>query len=464
MLRNNNEKRSYYYEDCYMYFTFGDTHSSKYNLFIINNNDLKFINDISGSSAYASAMFQEGSYYLGTEKSQKTFKCKCAAEGLTLSQYKQMMKWLTKGTIGFLTFDSNPYWGWNTVLDQVGDATYVNRQGGLIVEFELTWKTIGSYLARNVYPAYLALDEVVTDLNHIPTCNGVYNSTMCCNEYGVPVIYYQKNDGDIIDYHIQSVCNQHQHFDYSFIKDNVQSGNGQFIIEYDGTQYINLTTKESVGPNAPIIDYIGEANLVLADNEIIELRDDVFISNFQPYGVLQLPADIPIAIDQTQFTIEKNSNSSYLMNIYDLNLCYALADGYNVICFTRKLLTGSKTYYGTSEWDKKSYPCSYESYLYFVDITDDTTQALDNFTSGWQAVINQSNINSVLNWIESAVIKSGVISSKPTLQFQLSSDTIPDNLKQDYKCYLVKSNKVSITCTKAKQNGQFISVVSCNNL
>ena len=58
MLINN----SYYYEDKYMFFTFDGVHSSKYNLFIVNKNDLKIENSIGESSEYVSAMFQEGAY------------------------------------------------------------------------------------------------------------------------------------------------------------------------------------------------------------------------------------------------------------------------------------------------------------------------------------------------------------------------------------------------------------------
>lgn len=184
MLINN----SYYYEDKYMFFTFDGVHSSKYNLFIVNKNDLKIENGIGESSEYVSAMFQEGAYYTGTKKVQKTFKRKCAAEGLTLSQYKEMMRWLAQGKRGFLSFDSNPWWGWTVVLDTVSDATIMERGDKLVVEFDVTWKTIGTFLARNMYEAYYNSDNefAATDINSI--CNNVYNDTMQSNEYGIPVI------------------------------------------------------------------------------------------------------------------------------------------------------------------------------------------------------------------------------------------------------------------------------------
>lgn len=184
MLINN----GYYYEDKYMFFTFDGVHSSKYNLFIVNKNDLKIENSIGESSEYVSAMFQEGAYYTGTKKVQKTFKRKCAAEGLTLSQYKEMMRWLAQGKRGFLSFDSNPWWGWTVVLDTVSDASIIERNDKLVVEFDVTWKTVGTFLARNMYETYYNNDNefAATDNNSI--CNNIYNDTMQSNEYGIPVI------------------------------------------------------------------------------------------------------------------------------------------------------------------------------------------------------------------------------------------------------------------------------------
>lgn len=158
MLKNNGQ---YYYKDHEMYFWFDDIYSQKYNLFIENKNDLIFDNDIGASSEYNAAAYQEGTYYMGTKRNQKPIKRKCAAEGLTLSQYKEMMEWLTPGRAGFLVFDSNPYWGWTVVIDKIGNA---NRWGGmynLAVEFEITFKTIGDYRAKNRYDAYYSTGDFV---------------------------------------------------------------------------------------------------------------------------------------------------------------------------------------------------------------------------------------------------------------------------------------------------------------
>ena len=136
MLENRLEKNYYWYNDNCMYFTFKGVRSSDYHLFIQNNKELTIENTVGASSEYINATLQEGTYYMGTSRKQKTFKRKCAAEGLTLQQYKEMMTWLSVGTTGELVFDNNPYWGWTVVLDMVGDATFVGNNNNLIVEFE----------------------------------------------------------------------------------------------------------------------------------------------------------------------------------------------------------------------------------------------------------------------------------------------------------------------------------------
>ena len=180
MLRNN----KYYYEDKYMYFTFNNIHSSKYNLFMKNSgSDLKFINNANSSSQFINPQYQNRAYYSGTNSPQKTFPLDVAAEGLTLHQYKEMMLWLKAGELGFLVFDSNPYWGWDVVLDKADDATYYEKSDGtLIVEFKVTFKTVGTTLARSVWPSYFRVNS--------ENASNKYTliDSSCGNEYGVPEI------------------------------------------------------------------------------------------------------------------------------------------------------------------------------------------------------------------------------------------------------------------------------------
>ena len=466
MLRNN----KYYYEDRYMYFTFNGIHSSKYNLFIQNKNDLKIENTIGAKSSFVSAAFQEGNYYTGTERTQKTIKRKCAAEGLTLSQYKEMMKWLSAGDTGFLSFDSDPYWGWTVVLDTVGDATFLDRSGGLVVEFELTFKTIGTYLARNRYPAYVGLDEAsVDDLTNTSTCNNRYNTTPSCNEYGIPVIYYEMDENGIKNntYFIQSINNVHQHlnFSYSGKTDEVT----ELKIEYRGTPYIDLKTKQFDDTKEDInfvIDYLGESNLILADNTIVELRDELLDYNYQGEGILQLSSDAPIELKSV-----KVEDGQIFIEDYN-ELYYLLLNNIDYICFTKIKEVDKTATYGDSRWNRNSYPIQYETYLFFVrdeykSYTAGLQNTLDVSENYSEYFVNSNIINvstdSAVNSTTTLSDGSGAnITSTPLF---MNNDMLEQDIDwSSFKCYAGKTQQVKITCTNAVDNTEHITVVSCNNL
>ena len=106
MLKNN----KYYYQDDYMYFTFKQIHSSKYNLFIVNEDEeLRISHEVEQNTEYLKPNYQNSAFLLGSNKSQKIFNLKVAAEGLTLLSYKELLHWLNSGDIGFLYFDYNTF-------------------------------------------------------------------------------------------------------------------------------------------------------------------------------------------------------------------------------------------------------------------------------------------------------------------------------------------------------------------
>ena len=463
MLKNN----KYYYEDCYMYFTFNGIHSSVYNLFIQSKNDLKIENTIGAKSSFVSAAFQEGNYYTGTEKTQKTFKRKCAAEGLTLSQYKAMMKWLTVGTTGFLVFDSNPYWGWTVVLDTVGDATFMDGANNLVVEFELTFKTIGTYLARNRYPAYCDVTETMNDGDG-SVCNYKYNTTMCCNEYGIPVIYYEKDDdGQPINniYYIQSVSNVHQHLNFTYVGNS--SKETGLDIEYNNVKYINLATKISSNNQKDfIIDYLGESNLILADNTIIELQDELLKYNYQGNGILQLPGETPVLL-----TSVKVEGGQIIMDKDEID--QLINNNYNFICFTREI-SDNTAMYDNTQWNVDEFPIKYETYLFLIGPNIDGLEAalqntINNKTDYVNYLINSSmhvylntdnvDFNSQIS-TETESISNAKISFSSYMKNSLLSSDIDWSL---FKCYMGKSHLVTINCEN-DNDSKYLTVVSCNNL
>lgn len=469
MLKNN----LYYNNDKYLYFSFNGVHSSEYNLFITNKDDLTIENSVGESSEYVSALFQEGSYYAGTKKTQKTFKRKCAAEGLTLSQYKRMMRWLTTGTTGFLVFDNNPWWGWTVVLDSVGDASIMERSDKLLVEFDITFKTVGPYFARNRYAAYY--NESNTDAGEIlSTCNGRYNETAMCNEFGIPVIFMEESD-NIYNYFVQGVNNEHQHLDYEFILDT--KNDQAFTLKHNKINYIALKTRPLSVENRTVtasddhrVKYYGESNLILCNDELIELKHDLLKSNHQPYGILQLQSTTPLEI---KVTINKELRLIEFEDEADFDLFVNNVD-YNFLCLTKE--NRDSSCWGGNEG---FYPSSFTSFImykgldessYGVPIEECVNSGIEVDTTVNSGIYFDVDTNGGIVYVERGVL------TIPSSVYNTMSDVTDFT---EYKCYIGKSNLVQITPTKdyvkieeegktvIKEKGNTqgtLTVVSCNNL
>ena len=216
----------YYYKDKYMFFNFNGISSEKYNLFIVNNNELTIENNIAAQSSFSNAYLQEGTYYLGTTSSQKIFKRTCASEGLNFEQYKEMIQWLAPGTQGQLSFCSDPFWGWDVVVDNVADAKFNGSTENMIVQFEVTFKTIGSHCAHNVFPT---IWETINYTNDNPSEAQVLASVASASSYRIPAIVVKATNTKIKLY-IQNICNKYQIFK---IWANITGNDAKNITLYD---------------------------------------------------------------------------------------------------------------------------------------------------------------------------------------------------------------------------------------
>ena len=186
MLKNNGtNKCPYCYCDKEMFFSFNSKRSIDYNLFIVNKgDDLKFFNKTTKSITYETPLYQNWSYLLNAAQSQKQFSLNLAAEGLSSAQCGEMFKWLAVGETGLLVLDNDPYWGWNVVVSDLGDAIYYENDEGYIVTFSIQFTTIGSYNKRNALTSH---GRVQSDGNIL-----INNTTY--NDYGLPqLLEYKEN-------------------------------------------------------------------------------------------------------------------------------------------------------------------------------------------------------------------------------------------------------------------------------
>ena len=365
MLRSN--EHYYWYNDDYMYFSFKGEHSSKYHLFIQNSKKLTLENTVGAASEYSNAILQEGTYYLGTSRKQKTFKRKCAAEALTKDEYRSMMKWLSVGTTGELVFDSDKYWGWTVVLDTVGDATFVDRGGKLTVEFEVTFKTIGTYLAHNVYPATWMTGSDTPCLDVAGT-----------NQYGIPTVvipsvreFTDSNGltGLCFEVYIQNISNNTQNFILEIVPKNDLTKSLYFKINYNETEdneieYIYASCSAGKLHN---ITYNSQQSVLYLNNDLAENYTECETTR-QINGLLKLPSNTPVELFTTNITSNKNGSETVMTITLDdesANLFKSGKDYYNYICVSKEIRRPSQ--YSTDPFGVDDYVNSYNTYLAFKE-------------------------------------------------------------------------------------------------
>ena len=340
-----NANKQYYYNDKHLYFWFNDHHSSEYNLFIIAKNDLKIENSTGASTQYTNAMFQEGSYLLGTSRKQKTFKRKVAAEGLTLQRYKDMMLWLREGANGMLYFDSNPEWGWNVVLETVGDANVYYRGDELIVEFDLTWKTIGSYLATNRYVS-MGINENIDgkDKQYIITSG---HST------GLPS-YFRTSTSDFLEstkcnywYEVVHLGNEFQYLDCSLWFDPGKQPKYSLYLKNSNTKITRYIDAEFTTDNSlsTTLKYHGNSGFLFIDDQVAEASQR-FIQNIQVNGLCTILNSPPVRLDlsriQEQVDIYAAKKYTYIIEVQNINLNTTWGSAWDADK-TRDLTTGLAT-------------------------------------------------------------------------------------------------------------------------
>lgn len=400
MLGSKLEQGYYWYNDEYMYFSFNGHHSSKYHLFIQNSKELTIENAVGESSEYSNAMMQEGTYYLGTSRKQKTFKRKCAAELNNMQDYRRMMKWLTVGATGELVFDSDRYWGWSVVLDSVGDATFAVRGDLLIVEFEITFKTIGTYLAHSVYPATWIqpqpeYDQTGAITGYKQNMDIAYADVIGTNRYNIPTVFAttkidkDSNNNNIfkIDCYILDLGNIKQDFTLYTAPDTSLTGATQLtidsIIHYqDYDNYGNIANKQNLTTYliATFQDVDGKANFnsfefnnlksTLYVNELLAEDNTYCKQTIQPNGLMRFESNEPIEL-YTQDIKKDGGSTAITITLDDESWDEFISGEFDYLCVSKKQMdhTGYSidAYVVNSDQDYKAEKISYTGISEIID-------------------------------------------------------------------------------------------------
>ena len=358
MLRDN---RQYYYEDCYMYFTFAGVYSKQYNLFITNSKGFTKVNSVGGSVKTETPDYQNRNYYLGTTKSKKTIKIDVATEGLSYDKYKEMMSWLEEGRTGFLYFDSDADWGWDVVISKMGDATQNFTQHGGVYEFNIQFDTIGSYCARSPWDNIIDITSPFTAAANDRTAAEMSIS----NKAGVPEVVYAADSGGFKEIYLPSISNRDGYLDYSFepgsnINLEIQKLTNKTNNEY--TTYVKYAGTYNL--SNPRLKYLGASNYVVVNDSSIIENDENFVltESNQNNGLLVLDGYTYFSRDY--YTIDSPLSQELRLTLRQDDIDRIQYWNNLYICISWQDLTNTNTY-EEQLYDVQPYPYKFFSCIWF---------------------------------------------------------------------------------------------------
>lgn len=364
MLKNNN----YYYEDKYMFFTFKGIHSKKYKLFI-SNSDYSFISVASDgvSIQFETPQYQNYSYFLGANRTQKKINLSLAAEGLSMAEISEISSWLNEGSQGFLYFDYNIDWGYDVVVNKLGDFEIYSNNGKLILNFTIDFITYGTYLSRSPWTFAIDIDQFKNTTATSSTDNKTILEQTINNGYGIPELYANFID-EQIDLFFPIVGNAYTYFDFSYKPIITNEKTSSLIIKDDDKKYIDYSFNHAIDINGneniiqSNIKYYGNNNFIIEnDSNLVELILNRVIKGTQNNGLLFFEGISPIELDIVNLTYDQNF--IYLNIQEEVYSKISIMDNFYIsMSFEDK---ENKNIYNIDSYDNKEYPYNYFSWIGF---------------------------------------------------------------------------------------------------
>lgn len=142
------------FRDEYTDFTFNGITSEQMKVWITNSRDIQFRLTPEFSDTFVSPAFSNSSVLTGTNITKSTFKIKCIAIDITMSEWRAIQRWLSPEVVGRLEFDFNYNTYYNAKITKcISGTTFVRGRydhviGDLyIVNFDLEFTTVDDYAA-----------------------------------------------------------------------------------------------------------------------------------------------------------------------------------------------------------------------------------------------------------------------------------------------------------------------------
>lgn len=307
---NNKNLTLYHATDPHLFFTFNGTYSRNCNLFIVNDNKgggTKFVASPDNTVSFATPDYQNNTYYLGTTKKQKTFKHTVAANMLSQHEVQQILQWLKVGEVGFLSYDTNPYWGWDVVVTSVGDVSQYEASDGSIIEFAVEFKTINDWHARSNYDAVKQFGSDAID-GFYDESEGELFTHSIANEYGIPEIVV---DGNTI--YLPQVSDEHSFLNFDWLIENEDT---QCTVQINGESKPSYNYTFAAKTSSYIVNYLGQYGFSLINGKIVEDTNYLTEDSVGTSDLMILNNSMPIAYT-TDADWKAGGVGAYKCSLYD---------------------------------------------------------------------------------------------------------------------------------------------------
>lgn len=320
------QRNNYFYFDDYMYFSFNNIHSSKYNLVIQNDiEDLKLNTDTGAKLDFSSAKYQEGQYYLGVTRPQKSIPLKVVGKELTRAQTIEIAQWLRIGTTGALVFDFAEDWAYDVVVSSLSDFNlYEQEPDTYIVSFEVKFATINSVYARNRYDAAISSSAVNPEEGTEKSLEAfAYNNNLV-----LPACALIRENARQYTLRIFHLGNHHAEMEVDLtypkpaIAENVSIRVEKQELFSSSASSLDFKVNLNTGANSNIIRYSSASNLFFINNNLPQQEHQVGRLLSMPkcvYNVTPIDLKAPGSIT----VVTQYNKSSLLDTSYNTFVCKA---------------------------------------------------------------------------------------------------------------------------------------------
>lgn len=156
-------------KDRFLYFTYNGIHSSEFGAFYENSGtDISFPFSHTARHQTSSPLYQDRTFWLGSNKEPKSFSMDIAVGDKTLYETEKIFEWLNPNKPGKLSIDYRPNYTYDVIIDSISPSYILPKlmDNGLvknILLFSITFLTVNTHLAETTNSFYLNNESLVNE-------------------------------------------------------------------------------------------------------------------------------------------------------------------------------------------------------------------------------------------------------------------------------------------------------------